>query len=58
MFVRDFIMNELQHQFNLQVQVVSATIKRNARTFNQTIFDGSQCNSALSNSFMATQTTK
>ena len=51
-------MNELQHQFNLQVQVVNATIKRNSRTFNQNIFDGSQCNAALSNPFMATQTTK
>ena len=47
LLIRDFIMNELKHQFNLSIQSVSPTIKRTATTFKMQIFDGSQSNAAF-----------
>lgn len=47
MLIRDFIMNDLKHQFNLSIQIVSPTVKRTATTFKMQIFDGSQSNAAF-----------
>ena len=47
LLIRDFILNELKHQFNLSVQIVSPTVKRTATTFKMQIFDGSQSNAAF-----------
>jgi hypothetical protein len=41
MFVRDFIINDLKHQFNLSVQIVTPITKRNANTFKLQILEGS-----------------
>ena len=47
LIVRDFITNDLKPRFNLSIQNVPATMKRNAQTFKSQIFDGSQCNASF-----------
>ena len=54
MLIRDFIMNELKHQYNLSIQTVSPITKRTAAMFQKQIFDGSQSNAAFKeNSIMS-----
>ena len=55
LLVRDFILNDLKHKFNLSIQSVPAIMKRNTATFKSQIFDGSQCNARFKeNGFLGT----
>lgn len=49
MLLRDYIVNDLKGAFNLNLQIISPSVRRSAKTFKDTIFEGSQCNSAIGN---------
>lgn len=49
MLLRDFILNDLKIAFNLSVQVISPSVRRYGKVFKDSIFEGSQCNSAIGN---------
>lgn len=48
---RDFIINDLKPQFDLDLQVVTGIVKRNASTFKSQIIEGSQCNATYKKAF-------
>ena len=48
--VRDYIVNDLKDRYNLSVQNVTATTKRNHQTFKSQLFDASQCNASFKES--------
>ena len=41
MLLRDFVVNDLKVAFNLNVQIVSPSVRRSTKTFKETIFEGS-----------------
>lgn len=49
MLLRDFVVNDLKSAFNLSVQIVSPSVRRCGKAFKDSIFEGSQCNSAIGN---------
>jgi len=49
MLLRDFVVNDLKLAFNLSVQIISPSVRRCGKTFKDSIFEGSQCNSAIGN---------
>jgi hypothetical protein len=42
MMIRDFILNELKSDYNLRIQRISGTQRRNAQTFKNSITEGTQ----------------
>ena len=48
---RDFIVNDLKPQFDLDLQIVTGIVKRNAATFKSQIIEGSQCNATYKKIF-------
>jgi len=49
MLLRDFVVNDLKLAFNLSVQIISPSVRRCGKAFKDSIFEGSQCNSAIVN---------
>ena len=50
LMIRDYIMNDLKYQFNLSIQAISGSKRRDAKTFKLQLFDASQCNAAYKES--------
>ena len=48
--IKDYVMNDLKYQFNLSIQAVSGSRRRNANMFKTQLFDASQCNAAYKES--------
>jgi len=58
MLARDFILNDLKPTFDLDLQVVSGIVKRNAATFKSQIIEGSQCNATYKKTLFGVSKTK
>jgi len=50
LLIRDFILNEVKTLFNMVVQLISGTRRRNATNFKLHIVEGSQSHAAYNNS--------